>query len=120
MIVTGALLAQSADVVDNKLDIKGGVVDSFHAGADRRAWVTLVVLIKPELLDLGPTIDVTITAPQGDTKDLNLEVPRSSLGGEVGFVLYPLVVPVPVNGRYVLTVSALGGGSVTLPLKVSG
>ena len=116
-MVTGALLAQSAAVVDNKLDVKGGVIDTFRVGADRLAWVTLIVLIQPEPLDQTPTVDVKVTSPQGDSHEMNLEVPQSSLGGEVGFVLLPLGIPVPVDGRYVLSISARGG-FVSLPLKV--
>ena len=117
VIVTGALLAQSAAVVDNKLDVKGGVIDTFQVGADRLARVTLVVLIQPEPLDQAPTVDVKVSTPQGNSQEMNLEVPKSSLGGEVGFVLLPLGIPVPVDGRYLLSISSRGG-FVSLPLKV--
>lgn len=118
MIVTGALLAQSAAVVDNKLDITGGVIDNFRVGPDRLAWVMLVVLIQPEPLDQKPTVDIKILSPEGNSHEVHLEVPPSSLGGEVGFVLSPLGIPVPVDGRYLLSISS-HGGLVSLPLKVS-
>ncbi|CAN5488774.1 hypothetical protein BH11ACT7_BH11ACT7_34040 [soil metagenome] len=118
MIVTGALLAEFAAVVHNKLDVKGGVVDSFRAGPDRLARVTLVVLIQPEPFDQAATIDLKISDPAGKSSVTTLDVPQSSLGGEVGFVLVPLQVPVPVDGRYLLSITS-HSGSVSLPLKVS-
>lgn len=118
MIVTGALLAESADVVNNKLNITGGVVDTYRAGPDRIAQATLVVLIQPEPFDKTPNIDLRITDPSGEAREIQLEVPASSMGGEIGFVCYPLGVPVPADGRYLLSVSS-HGGFVSLPLKVS-
>jgi hypothetical protein len=117
MIVTGALLAESASVVDNKLDIVGGVVDTCHAGPQRVVRPTLVVLIQPEPFDQVATVDVRVTDPHGGSTDLQFEVPESSLGGEVGFVFYPLSLVVPLDGRYLLSVTGRGG-FVSLPLKV--
>ena len=117
MIVTGALLAESASVVDNKLDVRGGVVDTYKIGTDRAIPVTLVVLTQSQPVDKAPTINVTITAPSGEAREFKLDVPRSSLGGEIGFVCAPLRLPAPVDGRYVLSVSAQSG-LVTLPLTV--
>lgn len=117
MIVTGALLAESAAVVDNKLDIIGGVVDSARARPNRTVQATLVVLIQPEPADTAPTVDVRFSDPTGTAVDLALAVPESSLGGEIGFVFYPLTLPVPVDGRYLMTVSGRGG-FVSLPLRV--
>lgn len=118
VIVTGALLAESASVVDNKLNIQGGVVDSFHADPSRLIALTLVVLTQPEPYDRTATIKVTFTNPAGESQASSLEIPESSLGGEIGFAYYPVRIPVPTDGRYQLSVSA-ERGSVTLPLKVS-
>lgn len=117
MIVTGALLAESASVVDNKLNIVGGVVDTCQAGLQRVVRPTLVVLIQPEPFDQAAKIDVRITDPHGVARDVQFDVPESSLGGEVGFVFYPLNLAVPVDGRYLLSVTGRGG-FVGLPLKV--
>lgn len=117
MKITGALLAESASVVDNKLNIQGGVVDSFRAGPDRLAKATLVVLTRPDPLDRTATIQLTLTTPAGESQESTFDVPESSLGGEIGFAYYSLRIPVPTDGRYVLTVSAQAG-SATLPLKV--
>ena len=117
MIVTGAFLAESATVVDNKLDIVGGVVDSCHATPERTVTPVLVVLIQPEPPDQAPTIEVRFSDPTAATLEIHLDVPESSLGGEIGFVFYPLTLPVPTNGRYLMTVSGRGG-FVSLPLRV--
>lgn len=117
MIVTGALLAESASVVHNKLNIEGGVVTSCQAGPDRTVEPVLVVLIQPEPSEQAATIDVRFTDPTGGALDVQFDVPESSLGGEVGFVFYPLKLPVPVDGRYLLAVTGRGG-FVSLPLKV--
>lgn len=117
VILTGALLAESASVVDNKLNVQGGVIDSFQADSGRLAAATLVVLIQPEGSERTATIDVTFTDPVGESNKFDLEIPPSSLGGEVGFVCYPVRIPVPTDGQYRLTVSAQTG-TVTLPLNV--
>lgn len=117
MNVTGALLAESASVVDNKLNIVGGVVASCWAGPQRVVEPTLVVLIQPEPFDRTAKIDVRFTDPTGEAFDVQFDVPESSLGGEIGFVFYPLRLPVPVKGRYLLSVSGRGG-FVSLPLTV--
>jgi hypothetical protein len=117
VIVTGALLAESASVVDNKLDVRGGVVDTCRVGPQRVIQATLVALIQPEPYDKAPKIDFRLTDPSGNTRDVELHVPESSLGGEIGFVCYPVQMPVPVDGRYLLSLSGREG-VVSLPLNV--
>lgn len=119
MNVTGALLAESAWVVDNKLHVQGGVITSCQAGPQRVVEPTLVVLIQPEPLDQAAKIDVRFTDPVGRALDIRFDVPESSLGGEVGFVFYRLKLPVPVKGRYLLAVSGRGGFA-SLPLTIVG
>lgn len=117
MNVTGALLAESASVVDNKLNVQGGVIASCHAGPQRVVEPTLVVLIQPEPFDQAAKIDVRFTDPVGGALEVQFDVPESSLGGEIGFVFYPLKLPVPVQGRYLLSVSGRGGFA-SIPLTV--
>jgi len=118
VIVTGALLAESASVVDNKLNITGGVISACRVGPERTAQATLVVLMQPESTDRDPKIALEVTDPSGNTETVQLDVPPSSLGGEVGFVFYPIQMPLPADGRYVLAVSS-NNGFVALPLNVS-
>lgn len=117
MIVTGALLAESASAVDNKLNITGGVADTYRVGSGRVAQVTLVVLTQAEPFDKAPKVDVKITDPSGNVQANQFDMPESSLGGEIGFVYFPLRIPVPVDGRYLISVSSRGG-FVSLPLKI--
>jgi hypothetical protein len=117
VIVTGALLAESASAVDNKLNIQGGVASAFRPGPDRVAPVTLVLLLKPEPGETSAVIDVTVSAPTGESVPVQVPVPESSLGGEIGFMYTPLPFSVPVNGRYVVAVST-GTGVIELPLNV--
>ncbi|UXA17590.1 hypothetical protein [Mycobacterium sp. SMC-4] len=117
MIVTGALLAESASVVDNKLNVAGGVVDRYQIGPDRMVPVTLVVLTKPQPFDKAPSVDLTITDPSGASRAVKIDVPESSLGGEIGFFCLPLSFPAPISGRYVLTVRSQSS-VIDLPLNV--
>lgn len=118
MIVTGALLAESASVTDNKLNITGGVLSACRVGPERAARATLVVLTQPEESDTEPKIKVTITDPAGGSVDGQMDVPPASLGGEIGFVFFPIDISLPTDGRYVISVTS-DKGSVSLPLHVS-
>lgn len=117
VIVTGALLAESATVVNNKLNVVGGVLDTYRAGVDRHARATLVVLTQAEPFDRAPNVDLKVTDPSGESREIELVIPPSSLGGEIGFACFPVGIPVPVDGRYLLSVSTQAG-SVSLPLNV--
>lgn len=119
MIVTGALIAESASVVDNKLNIQGGVVSAYRTGTERLARVMLITLIKSEPGETSATVDVSITPPTGEATAAQFPVPESSLGGEVGFITAPLLFEVPDDGRYVISVSS-ADSSVQLPLNVTG
>lgn len=105
-------------MVNGKLNVQGGVVDRFQASSDRQVTVTLVVLTQPQPFDLAPVIAVQLTTPTGEMRQIALEVPKESLGGEVGFVIAPLHIPLPVDGKYTLSLSTGGGSPLTLPLTV--
>ena len=62
----------------------------------------LVVLLSSEPGETSATIDLTVTGPAGG--------PQRAQGGEVGFMLLPLALAVPVDGRYLISVG--GGGRV--------
>lgn len=119
MIITGALLAESASVVDNKLNVTGGVVSKCRAGQERICNPMLVVLLSSEPGETSATIDLTVTGPAGGPQHAQVPVAEASLGGEVGFMLLPLALAVPVDGRYLISVGA-AGGSIELPLEVMG
>ena len=47
-MVTGAFLAEAASVVDNKLNVSGGVLSRVAVGPDRSAQLVLVVLTEAQ------------------------------------------------------------------------
>lgn len=117
MIVTGAFLAEAAATVDNKLNVRGGVLDSCRVGPDRVAKVTLVVLTQAEAGDKAPKLNIEIVKPSGDSQTVEIDIPKATLGGEIGFAFFPIGIPVETDGRYLLSVTSRGG-FVSLPLRV--
>lgn len=117
MKVTGALLAESAGVVDGKLNIEGGFLRSYRAGIDRVATVTLVVFTEFQAGDDNPVLTVRFTTPDGDSQSEQIAMPHTSGPGEAGYAIWPLWIPVEINGRYLLAISG-EEGLVTLDLTV--
>lgn len=119
MIVTGAFLAESATVVDNKLNVRGGVVDRFQVPPSRVVALTLVVLTQPEPFDKEPELELTMTGPVELALQQRIAVPQSSLGGTIGFVVAPLRFTATADGVHALSVVG-HRGSATMPLTVIG
>lgn len=119
MRVSSALLAESATVVEGKLNIEGGFLRSYRAGIDRVATVTLVVFTEYEQSDANPLLTVEFVTPGGDAQAETVPMPQIGAAGEAGFALWPLWVPVETDGQYLLVVSG-DTGSVRLPLAVHG
>lgn len=119
-MITGAFLAESASAVDNKLDVKGGVLSRFMVGPDRSAEFVLVVLTQAETDNPDRRVEVEILPPDGgDPHQIGYELPDVATGGEIGFAYYPVQIKLPVNGRWVIVVTG-GAGAISLPLLVSG
>jgi hypothetical protein len=108
VILTGAFLAQAATVVDNKLDVRGGVLASCQIGP---------VLTHGQAGDKAPKLEVKLVKPSGDSQSLQGEIPQGAIGGEIGFAVFPLGIQAETNGRYVLEVTS-GDSSISLPLTV--
>jgi hypothetical protein len=120
VIVTGALLADRAASVDNKLHVWGGVLDRCEVGPDRVARFVLVVLTQTEAADRHadpPKVEVEIIRPSGESQTMQLAVPKAVLGGENGFATFYLAIPAPTDGRYVLVVT-VGSHHISLPLTL--
>jgi hypothetical protein len=118
MIVTGAFLAEAASVVDNKLNVTGGVLSKFVVGPDRRAGFLLVVLTQAEADDPDHRVRVEIWPPTGDEPlRATYEMPEQAMLGEIGFAYFPVEVALPVDGRWVIVVAG-GPGVISLPLVV--
>lgn len=120
MIVTGAFLAEAASVVDNKLNVTGGVLSRFIVGPDRAAEFLLVVLTQSEADDPNRRVAVEIWPPTGEEPvRVAYEMPEAATVGEIGFAFFPVAVTLPVDGRWVIVVAG-GPGVISLPLMVSG
>lgn len=119
MRITSAFLAESAEVVDGKLTVRGGFLRYYRAGLDRVATVTLVVFTRADAADTRPEITVGLTTPTGDSQTQHVTLPAAARAGEVSFAGWPLWLPVEINGEYLVTVGA-EECSVTLRLTVSG
>ena len=118
-MITGAFIAESASVVDNKLNVTGGVLSRFMVDADRQAVLLLVVLTQAETDNPERLVNVEIRPPTDDESlSLEFELPEAAAGGEIGFAFFRIEVTLPVDGRWVIVVTG-GAGVVSLPLMVS-
>ena len=118
-MITGAFLAESASVVENKLSVSGGVVSRYLVGPERSAHFVLVVLTQTETDNPVRVVNVEIRPPTGgEPRTLECELPESAAGGEIGFAFFDIDVELPVNGRWVIVVTG-GPGVISLPLQVS-
>jgi hypothetical protein len=117
VIVTGAFLAESAAVVDSKLDVRGGVLSSYQVGPDRLAKVALVVLTQAQAFDKDVRVNIEVVKPSGEIQTVQAAIPKVTLEAENGFAFFPIGIVAETDGRYVLVVTC-GGSSVSLTLKV--
>jgi hypothetical protein len=119
-VITGAFIADSASVADNKLNVTGGVLYRFVVGPDRTADFVLVVLTQTETGSEDRRIEVEIRPPTDDEPlRLEYELPEAAAAGEIGFAYYQIEVKLPSDGRWVIMVTG-GPGMISLPLLVSG
>lgn len=118
-MITGAFLAEAAYVVDNKLNVSGGVLSRFVVGPDRSARFALVMLTQAETDNPVQRVDVEIRPPTDDEPlEIVYELPEAAVIGEIGFAFFDIEVRLPVNGRWVFVVTG-GAGAISLPLQVS-
>lgn len=119
MILTGAFLADAAAVVDNKLNVSGGVLSRFALGPDRSARFTLVVLTQAEPGDDTRTLTIEMRPPtEDDPIKLEFEVPEASVAEFPGFAFFELQLRLPADGRWVMVLSG-GSGAISLPILVT-
>jgi hypothetical protein len=119
-VITGAFLAEAASVVNNKLNVSGGVLSGFGLGPDRQAKFVLVVLTQTETDSPVRRVEVEIVPPTDDDPlVIEYELPEAAASGEIGFAFFNVEVRLPSNGRWVFVVTC-GAGVSSLPLEVSG
>ena len=119
-VITGAFLAEAASVVDNKLNLTGGVLSGFVVGPDRQVRFVLVVLTQSETGGPVRRVEVEIRPPTDDDPlVIGYDLPDAAAAGEIGFAFFNVEVRLPVNGRWVFVVTG-GAGTFSLPLEVQG
>lgn len=130
MQITGGFLAESAQIVDQKLNVTGGVMDAIvvprsglvdDAGDRLVKTVFLVTLMQAGPDDhLKPYRMVTEAVDPAGTRvvlrDETIEFGAHS--GENRFWVNPLGLSVPSSGRLVLIQTIEGGGTVSIPVEL--
>jgi hypothetical protein len=130
--MTGAFLAEWADVMDNKLQVSGGVLSSFAAGADRSVNVVVVILThadEPTVPTGGrhakstvgeelSIVQLDVNLPTGEVATNGLELPADLNDSEVGCAFFPLELMLAFDGRHeiVLTCNQV---RIALPLTIT-
>jgi hypothetical protein len=118
-MITGALVAEAAAAVDNKLNVSGGVISRFAVGPDRFVRFVLVVLTESETDDADRRLDVELRPPNDDDPILmDFELPAVAVAEFPGFAFFEIQTRLPVDGRWVMVVTG-GAGAISLPLLVS-
>jgi hypothetical protein len=124
MRISGAFLAEKVEAVDNKLNVKGGVIANFKVGRDRAAQFDIVVLTQGgDAEDTGSSdrlIVIEVSPPDGgEPLHMHRELPTNLTNTAVGFACFQFQLTLNLNGRWLITMRG-GAGEVSLPLTVSG
>ena len=120
MRISGAFLAEKVEAVDNKLDVRGGVISKYKVGRDRVAQFDIVVLTQGDSGGADRLIVIEVSPPNGgEPLHMHRELPANLTDADVGFACYQFRLNLNVNGRWTVGVTG-GAGTVSLPLTVSG
>lgn len=120
MRISGAFLAEKTEAVDNKLNVRGGVISKYNVGPDRVAQFDIVVLTQADTGDADHRVVIDISPPNGgEPIHMHRALPANLLDAETGFASFQFRLTLPVNGRWIITMTG-AAGAVSLPLTVSG
>jgi hypothetical protein len=120
MRISGAFLAEKTDAVDNKLNVRGGVISKYTVGRDRVAEFDLVVLTQGDAGGSDRLVVVEVSPPSGgEPLHLHRELPMNLTNAELGFACFQFRLTLNVNGRWIIAMTG-AAGAVSLPLTVSG
>lgn len=120
MRISGAFLAEKVEAVDNKLNVKGGVISNFKVGRDRTAQFDIVVLTQGDTGGADRLLVVEVSPPDGgEPLHMHRELPTNLTDADVGFACFQFRLTLNLNGRWIISMSG-GAGSISLPLTVSG
>jgi hypothetical protein len=121
VIITGAFIAEEAEVVDAKLNVRGGVVDSMPLPPEGYAVpMHLVVLLQagPEDVDRPYRTVVEVVAPDGtQTTLIDQDIAVGAHRGVNRFWQWPIVVAAPTTGRISFLIT-IGGTTLAVPIEV--
>lgn len=113
MRITGALLAESAHVVDGKLELRGGGLHRVEVDAGESVTVAVVVLVQARDAEVERGLDVDVElftdSDYMPPTAVQIPIPPCARAGALAYVL-----DVPQVGLYTFVV----GGQITLPLAV--
>lgn len=130
MQITGAFLAEHAEIVDGKLNVTGGVLDVVKApaigltnenGEQLALPLSLVTLMQAGPDDEGRPyrMKLEVVASNGDIIVLgDQEIPGGHPEGENHFWISDFGLTTRATGRMALIASIGGGGSVSVPVFV--
>jgi hypothetical protein len=119
-MITGAFLAETAEAVDNKLNVTGGVIENYTVGPDREVRVILVLLTQTQTGETPGDFELNIRPPAlSDPNPFTVRgpLPKEAARGESGFAPVQIEITLPFDGRWVFEASA-GGNTVAVPLNV--
>lgn len=121
MIVTGALFADAAVYTHGKLNVLGGLWDTYtlpaRPGPVEIVLVTLVQFEPDDNLDALP-VAVEVTDPDGTTV-VTVDISAAVPGGNVlGSMVLPLEIEFGRIGRHAFLISSSSGGPISVPLDV--
>jgi hypothetical protein len=120
MRISGAFLAEKTDAVDNKLNVRGGVISRYTVGRDRVAQFDLVVLTQGDTGGSDRLVVVEVSPPNGgEPLHMHRELPMNLTNAELGFACFQFRLTLNVNGRWIIAMTG-AAGAVSLPLTVSG
>jgi hypothetical protein len=123
MRISGAFLAEKVEAVDNKLNVKGGVISNFRVGRDRVAQFDIVVLTQGDGEDAGSSdrlVVIEVSPPNGgEPLHMHRELPTNLTNADVGFACWQFRLTLNLNGRWIIAMKG-PAGTVSLPLTVSG
>jgi hypothetical protein len=123
MRISGAFLAETVEAVDNKLNVRGGVISNYKVGRDRMAKFDVVVLTQGGTEDASGTdrlVVIEVLPPNGgEPLHMHRELPMNLTKADVGFACFQLRLALNLNGRWLVKMSGTAG-DISLPLTVSG
>jgi len=123
MRISGSFLAEKVEAVDNKLNVRGGVISNYRVGRDRVAKLDFVVLTQRGTEDSDGSdrlVVIEVVPPNGgEPLHMHRELPMNLTNADVGFACFQLRLTLNLNGRWVVKMSGTAG-DVSLPLTVSG